>query len=130
MIEEGLVRLIQANIGSLAPGGYPGTLPKDFTGTAYYYRSITRKRGVGLLFTSGLTYAVYEFECVGPTPLAAQTLAYAVDAALNGFQGNMSDPDSTYVSSCYQTDWIGPTELDPAARNQRVLIEYEIWYAG
>lgn len=125
-----MVRLIQASLGNppLTTTIAPGTMPPNFQGTGAFYHWITGKPDVGLNTAGGLIIRTYEVECIGANPVDAQTLAYQIDAALDGFRGNLTDADSTWVDSCFQTDWIGPTMVDRVARNQRIKIEYEICY--
>ena len=56
------------------------------------------------------------------------TIAQQIDAILNGFRGTLSDPNSTYVDSCFTSDK-KDFPFDPDARTYRRMLEYEIWYA-
>ncbi len=132
MIDQGLVLLIQAGLGSppIAPGGFAGQAPKDYVGTAYWYKIIAAKPDKGLQFTRGLTKRIYQFDCIGNNALDSLNLASALDVALRGF-GNkkLPDPDQTFVSSISQEDWVGPVYSD-TVRNFVTILQYEVWYAG
>lgn len=129
VIEEGLVMLIQAGIGSppMAPGGFAGQFSQNQPVPAYYYRVISDKPDTGLLFVKGLIMRRFQFDCFGAQAVDAQVLANAVDAVLHGFHGVLPDPDSTPVSSIIRTDRMGP-EFSDSARNFWIMLEYQIWY--
>lgn len=130
MIEQGLVMLIQAGIGSppMAVGGFAGQLPTNLLGSpAYVYSVISDRPNTTLRGTRGFGNRIMEFKCYGPSALLAQQLANAVDNVLDGYQGTLPDPDSTVVNSIIRTDRMGP-DFSDSARNFYITLEYSIWF--
>lgn len=110
MVEQGLVMLIQNGIASIVPGvpgGFAVQLPKDTIGQsqpmAWTYHSITSKPDYVLAGQTGWTEWCVQIDCHGNGMADAIRLARAIDGVLRGaFQGNLPDPDSTYVFSIYR----------------------------
>jgi len=131
MIEDGLVLQIQAGLGSppLAAGGFAGMLPKDYAAPAYTWKTAGGKPSTGLQFVRGLRMRRFQIDCFAATAALAMQLATAVDA-INGFRGQLPDPDATYMDSCIRDGEPEGPEYGAEARNYWVMLEYEVWYAG
>ena len=57
----------------------------------------------------------------------ALTLAYQIDNILQGFAGELPDPDSTFVSSCFQSDI--HNDYYDSFRTYGTKLEYEIYFS-
>ncbi len=134
MIEQGLVGLVQADAGvrAIAPtGGFISTLPKDFQQPSWTHKTVSQPPSSLLQGPSGFKMRRVQIDCYGTAASqGADTilLAAAIDDVLDGFRGTLSDPDSTYVDSCLQSDLMD--FFDEASRTYRRMLEYEIWFAG
>lgn len=109
MVEEGLVMLIQAGLGSppLAPGGFFAELPKDLISAtnpmAWTYRSITSTPNYNLETETGWTDWTVQLDSHGLTSANAIQLARAIAGVLRGFvKGTLPDPDNTLVFNLYR----------------------------
>lgn len=133
MLDLGLQLLI--NNGLASPpfqGGFMATLPQNFSLPNWTYLAVTGSvPNTGLLFVKGLNLRRQQIDVYGTqTGQGGDAIAMAtqIDGILNGFAGNLPDPDSTFVSSCIRSD----TEyiFDPEFRTYRVKLEYEIHFAS
>lgn len=108
------------------------TLPQNFSLPNWTYLAVTGSvPNTGLLFVKGLNLRRQQIDVYGTqTGQGGDAIAMAtqIDGILNGFAGNLPDPDSTFVSSCIRSD----TEyiFDPEFRTYRVKLEYEIHFAS
>ena len=81
--------------------GYPSVIPQDADYPAWAYQQIS---GFDTLPHDGPTnfqFARYQITCVAETYLAAQNLALAVQAALDGFTGEMGGTGGVTVHFCH-----------------------------
>lgn len=133
MIEQGIVKLVQSDltVNALVPvGGFFAELPKDQALPNWSYRSISLVANTGLQFSTGLRMMRLQIDVYGDINgrgADSIALAKAIDHVLNGFAGTLSDPDSTFVSSCFLSDEID--FFDDAGRTYRRMLEYEILFA-
>jgi hypothetical protein len=133
MIDQGIVMLVNAGLSSPPfVGGFDAQLPKDagsgaFSLPNWSYLIVYDHSDTGLQFAKGLTKRMLQIDCYGATPAAALTLSESIDAILNGFQGHLPDPDSTFVSSCFNSD--KRNMFDDAPRSYRRMLEYELCYS-
>jgi hypothetical protein len=138
MLEEGLSLLLEADptVASLAATrDYLVQLPEGTVTPAWTYMIVSdhpkytmdgkRTRVVSLQIDC---YANEE-DCGGGARDAALGLGYAIDAILSGFRGVLTDSDSTYIDTCFQTDMETPAE-DPWSRSFRMMLEYELHVPG
>lgn len=109
-----------------------GTLPPNTVLPNWSYVVVTPSvPNVGLLFVKGLNLRRHQIDVYGAAGAQGAdciTMASQIDGILNGFAGNLPDPDSTFVSSCIRSD----TEyiFDGEFRSYRVKLEYEINFAS
>jgi hypothetical protein len=68
-----------------------------------------------------------QIDCYGDTAANAMALARAISQVLDGYQGTLADPDSTFVSAVVPDG--GMDFFDDARRSYRRMLEYEILYA-
>lgn len=99
----------------------------------WVYRVISETPNTGLLFATGFRMRRIQIDVLGePSPAGngsdAISLAQAIDQILNGYAGNLPDPNSTFVSSCIQDDL--SDQYDTSVRTPRRLLGYEINYSG
>jgi hypothetical protein len=133
MIELGLVLLVNAGLSSPPfQGGYfVQALPSNPTYPTWVWQTISRVPNTGLLFVKGLNMMRFEIHCLGSQDAQgadAVTLAYQIDAILNGFAGNLPDPDATFVSSCVRSD-VDNRYFD-SFRTYGRMLEYELQFAS
>lgn len=121
--------LVNGQTSPPAVGGFFAELPKDYplTVPVWSYRSISNVSNTTLTTSRGLNMRRLQIDCYAAKPADVITLAKDIDDVLNGFQGTLPDPDSTYVSSCFSSDVID--FFDDAPRSYRRMLEYEIFYA-
>jgi hypothetical protein len=139
VLNQGLVILINANpavqailCGAAAglPEGNFVQLPADKDLPTWTFTDITPKLNTTLQSTFGLRSVRWQVDCFGKRDgrgLDATRLATAIEGVLNGFQGTLSDEDSTYVSFCETTDT--HNFFDKAARSFRRMIEFTVTFA-
>lgn len=129
-IEEGLVRLIQADAGVVAiasVGGFLAELPKDQALPSWSYALLSEDR----IYThddgpAALRPAIVEITCYGDAAVVVR-LAAAIDQVLDGFCGAL--PEGTVVNGCFVLSRPGPDEYDGARRCWLRSLIYEIHYA-
>jgi hypothetical protein len=129
MIQQGLVALVQAGLGSppLATAGYAGELPKDAVYPAWALKLVSGTPNTGLQFFRSFGRKNFDVTAWAPLPSAAMALAKAIDAVLHGYRGTLTDPDAVYVDVCMRIDdWDGPSFSD-TVRNWSTRAEYEIF---
>lgn len=133
MIEEGIVRLVQADSGVLAiapVGGFFTELPKDLTLPSWSYRLVGGAVSHTLQGARGPRAVRLQIDCYGANTgngADAIGLAAAIDAVLDGFTGALSDPDATVVDSCLLEE--EPMDFfDDAGRTYRRMLEYHLIY--
>lgn len=122
--------LIQAGLATSFPScqaGFAGQLPENAIPPAYTYKVISDPANLTLKSFSGFGQRRFEFNCFGVKAVDAQSLAYKIDAVLNGFRGTLSDPDATRIDGMFRTDRMGPN-YQSASRNFAVLLEYLVSY--
>ena len=131
MLEQGIIMLIQAGLGSppIANGGFLAELPKDATLPAYTYRVISNRPQTTLQSHTGFAHARIQIDCFGPTGASVILLANAINTVLQGHRGTLPDPDSTFLDSCFRSDMMD-FAFDPDARNYRRMVEYELFYVN
>lgn len=134
MIEAGIVALVNGNAGVATvlngnPAGFLGSLPKNAALPSWAYLRVSLVNHTTLLSATGSAKLMLEINCYGAAAADAVNLGKAVNAVMNGL-GNttLSDPDATWVSSCFLSD-VEDYDLDPDARNYRRRLEYEICFA-
>ena len=131
MIENGIVKLVQGNasVSAIATsgGGLFAEVPKDDLLPIWTYRVVSLSPDITLLSFKGLKKMRLEIDCYGSAAVDCVNLARAIDVVLNGFSGVLSDPDSTFVSSCFTSDEMD--FFDEASRTYRRMIEYEIFFS-
>lgn len=133
MIEAGIVSLVNGDAGVAAilngkQAGFAGSLPKNAALPSWAYRRISLVNHTSLLSADGSAKMMLELNCYGVGAGDAISLGRAVNAVLNGYRGTLTDPDSTWVDSCFLAD-VEDYELDPDARNFRRRLEYKICFA-
>jgi len=69
-----------------------------------------------------------QIDCYGNTGDQVIRLASAIDGVLQGFSGDLTDTDLTWINSCLSSD-MQDFPIDPDARTFRRMLEYEIWYS-
>lgn len=130
MIEQGLISLVQGNAAvsaiAVSGGGYFAELPKDAALPSWTYAFISGVPGLTLASPENLTHARYQVDCYGAVAADAIRLARAIHSVLNGFRGTLTDPDSTKVQGCFQSNLID--FFDDASRTYRRLLEYQLWF--
>jgi len=128
MIDQGIVMLVNAGLAS-PPfiGGFDSELPKDWPLPNWTYMIVYDHSETGLQFAKGPTKRMLQIDCYGSTPADAASLANSIDSVLNGYQGHLPDPDSTFVSSCFNTD--KRSFFQDAPRQFSRMLEYTIWYS-
>ncbi len=129
-LEAGIVARVNTALATTYPtavGGFFAELPKDQTAPGWTYRTISNVPNTTLNSFKGLKMRRLQIDCYAPTAAEVINLAKAIDASLNGFQGNLTDPDTTFVSSCFNSDVIDFFDSDP--RRPRRMLEYEILFA-
>lgn len=132
MIEQGLVKLVQDNSGVAAiatqGGGFLVELPKGQVLPSWTYQRVSTVPNTTLLSTKGLRIARFQIDCYGAQAADALNLRIAIANVLDGYQGTLPDPDSTFVSSCIPSDEMD-YPYDEASRTWRSMLEYEIAFA-
>jgi hypothetical protein len=133
MLELGIKDLVMANAGVLAiaaTGGFLLSLPKDAVLPSWTYRSISDVGKYALRGEHGFVTRRLQIDCYANplNPGQVVTLAQAIDQVLSGYQGTLSDPDSTIVYGCFRSDLID--FFDDAGRTYRRMLEYEIQYCN
>ena len=131
MLEEGIVQLVNIGLGAPSPiGGYLDVLPKNPTYPSWTYSVSSFVAQNGLLTPKGLAFLRLQVDVYGAEAVQGAdvlTIAQQIDVILNGYKGTLSDPDSTYVDSCFTSDK-KDFPFDPDARTYRRMLEYTIWY--
>ena len=129
MLDQGIVMLISARSSPPAAGGFFAELPKDYTlaAPAWTYRSISGQQYNGLQFFKGLATERLQIDCYGADAADVITLANDIDQVLQGFRGNLPDPDATQVDSIFSSD-VPVDFFDDSRRSYRRMLEYEISY--
>lgn len=128
-IEQGLVMLVQDNSDVQAlcsAGGFLGQLPANQALPSWTHDTITQQTDYLLSGRDSLVVRRVQLDCYGNTAAEAIQLAAAIDAVLNGYRGTLSDPDSTVVAGCFQSNLID--FFDDASRTYRRLLEYMLWF--
>lgn len=126
MIEKGLVAMLLANAPIAAMVGTrisPLVLPENSTLPALTYQtvgSVSRDT----LATAGMSRVRMEFNCWGADYLDAITLRAALIAALNGYQGLLSD--GTQLQNARQLQSIDFFDHD--ARLYRAMTEFYLYF--
>ncbi len=131
MIDIGLVMLVNNGLSSPPStiGGFFLQLPKNQPLPSWTYRGISQTPNTTLRSSTGLRQRRIQIDCYGSRlgdGSDAIELAASIDAVLNGYQGTLPDPDSTYVSSCFQSDVID--FFDDSLRTYRRMLEYELLF--
>jgi uncharacterized protein DUF3168 len=131
VIEQGLVRLLQGNAGVAAivgtKGGYFADLPKDAVLPSWTYAFVSTIPEVTLAGAGKLARGRLQIDCYG-TSAQAIGLAAAINSLLNGFRGTLTDPDSTRVQGCFQSNAIDFFDSD--SRTYRRMLEYQLWFGS
>jgi hypothetical protein len=133
VIEAGLVLLVKAAAPGI-PGGYDTILPKDQISAAnpkaWTYRSIHSTPEYIFQGQTGWVDWTVQIDCHGLTAADKLTVARAIDGALRGgFQGSLSDPDSTYVFGIFGLNT--PKGVDGFSDENRSFVcslEYLVMY--
>jgi hypothetical protein len=109
VIEQGLVQLIQAGLGTppLAPGGWAVQLPPnqitDTAPMAWTYHSLSAEPSYTLASQDGFTSWELRVDCHGRTMADAIRLARAIDGVLRGgYSGKLPDDDATFVHGIFR----------------------------
>lgn len=129
MIEQGLVKLLQAipAVTAIAPvGGFLAQLSADQKLPSWTYQVVSNPTDYELAGPVALGMARFQLDCYGDTGAQVIRLARAIDDALTGFHGTLTDDDSTQVQGCFRSNLID--FFDDSARNYRRMLEYEIWF--
>ena len=130
MIQAGIFNLLSQNSSIAAMAGsnpariWPVLLPEDPTLPAITYHVIGGA-SMPTLSTSGMQRLRMQFDCWGADYDDAATLRAALIAALNGYQGTLSD--GTYLQ---YAQLIGPGTdfFEDAPRTFRCLCEFYLLY--
>ena len=130
MIEQGVVKLVQSSSAVKAltagRGGWMAELPKDEILPSWSYRVVSQVSEYGLTSRPGLVMKRFEVNSYGNNGGEAVTLAHAIDGALGGYHGTLTDTDSTVVNVILQTDEMD--FFDDARRSWRKMLEYEVYF--
>lgn len=130
MIEQGLVKLVMDNssVTAIAPtGGFLAGLPKDYRLPSWTYLVVSVTGDTMLQSVRGLAKMRLQIDCYGTSGDQVIRLASAIDGVLQGFSGDLTDSDLTWINSCLSSD-MQDFPIDPEARTFRRMLEYEIWY--
>jgi len=131
MLEAGIVKLVMGNAGVLAittTGGFLLSLPKDEALPSWTYQIISDVGTYALRGEHGFVTRRLQIDCYANKPGDVISLAKAIDIVLSGYQGTLTDPDSTIVFGCFGSDVID--FFDDAGRTYRRMLEYEIQYCS
>lgn len=131
MLGAGISQLVQSNPGvaaiATAGGGFANNVPKDFTLPTWRYTLVGGEVSHTLAGERGPRNQRMQIDCYGNTAGEAQQLSNAIDAVLDGFVGNLSDPETTNVLSCLSGN--EPSDFyDDDRRCPGIMLEYEIWF--
>lgn len=122
--------LVQADATVLSiarNGGAYVQLPKDASLPMWTYRVISNVSGYTLARgLPGLSMNRMQIDCYARTGAEVINLAEAIDNVLSGFSGTLSDPDTTKIDSCFQSDVMD--FFDDASRSYRRMLEYQVWF--
>lgn len=112
-------------------GGFFVQLPKDQPLPSWTFRGISMVSNTTLQCPTGLATKRIQIDVYGNADSGgadAILLSSQIDKVLNGFQGHLPDPDSTFVSSCFSSDQMD--FFDDAARTYRRMQEYEVLFSA
>lgn len=132
MIDQGIVSVLAANAGVaaiLATGGAGSIFQTEVPEDAAQYPCVGYRFVGGAskptLTTSGMQRARLEVSCWGAEPEDAKNLAGAVIAALNGYQGQLSD--GTYLLNAELLD-PGQDGFSSGSRYFRRIVEFYLFF--
>ena len=131
MIDQGIVMLVSVDVtvaSLIQPGATGGTsdeLPKDSLLPSWTYKIVSEVPEYELQGKE-FPFRRLEIRSYGTIPADAVNLAQAIDKVLEGYRGNLPDPDSTHISSCLRSDRM--SGFDDNRRAWWRMLEYEIWY--
>lgn len=125
MIREGLVKLVNAGLGS-SIGGFGVELAKDQPLPSWSYTYVSSEEKVCQGGEHGFVLAPIQVDCYAASLAEALALSRSIDAILNCYRGALPDADATYVHGCFPA---GETDLsDDAGRTFRVMLQYDVQY--
>lgn len=132
MIEQGLVKLVQAGLLPAVPACSFAELPKDQVSAtnpqAWTYRFLLDAPSYVLAGQTSYRIATVQIDCHGYTAADAINLARSIDGVLRpGFRGLLADADATRVESIVRL----PACVDgfsDANRSWVRSLEYEVSY--
>lgn len=130
MLEQGIVLLVNAAsaVTDIAlAGGFDSEIPKDSALPSWSYLIASEVEDTGLTTSSGLCTTRLQIDSYGNVAAEAINLSRAIHNVLQGFAGRLSDPDTTFVGSCFRIDH--RNFFDDARRSYRRMTEYEILHA-
>lgn len=134
MLEEGIVRLLNGTLAVSAlcsTGGVMAQLlPSNPTLPSWSWRVISDNPDTGLQYTTGLNRCRFQIDVYGDPSLRGTdciALARAINTVLQGFAGNLTDSDVTFIGSCFGSDQTD--DFNDSLRSYRRMLEYEILYA-
>lgn len=116
-------------VTAIAPtGGFLAGLPKDYRLPSWTYLVVSVTGDTMMQSVRGLAMMRLQIDCYGNTGDQVIRLASAIDGVLQGFSGDLTDTDLTWINSCLSSD-MQDFPIDPDARTFRRMLEYEIWYS-
>jgi hypothetical protein len=134
MVEQGLVMLIQAGLGSppVILGGFSDMLPKDTisqtTPMAWVYHSISSDPSFKWSGQSSWTDWYVQIDCHGYAADDALSLMRMIDNILRGpFHGRLPDPDATLVHGIWR-EAPNISGYSDANRTYVRSLEYKVQY--
>jgi hypothetical protein len=128
VIEQGFVELVQGDpaVSAIAAqGGFFAQLPPDLPLPSWSYNVVSKVSDYLLAGPETLASRRIQVDCYGTVAADAINLAKAIDAVVNGYRGLLTDPDTTFIQGCFQTNMID--FFDPDARSFRRMLEYFVW---
>lgn len=128
MFIEGIVGLLNSDPGvkaSLGAGGIWANIAPDSPVIPYVvYTQVSRQANIVYGGVNPTTELRFQFACYGNPYIAVKKLANAVKAVLDGFQGQLADPDNTYVGQTIPVSEHDQVESAFKATIYGVILDY------
>lgn len=128
-IEQALKRHMEAQGDLTALVGeriYYVRAPQDVDTPYLVFFKVTALRPHSHEGGSGLAYSRFQLSCFANSYYEAKQMAWALQAALQGFSGTMGGAEGTEIGGCFYDN--EQDNYEPEMRLYHIAVDYLIWH--